>query len=119
MDTRLARWAEAFADVPDEVRTILCGHTHMPFARLVDRRWVVNPGSVGMPYGRVGGSWVLMRDGQISLRHTEIDVDAMCAEVVRRSAYPQAEAWVDEYIRGRNSDVDALTAFSPRDGRTA
>jgi predicted phosphodiesterase len=119
VDTRLARWAEAFADVPDEVRTILCGHTHMPFARLVDRRWVVNPGSVGMPYGRVGGSWVLMRDGQISLRHTEIDVEATCAEVVRRSAYPQVAEWVDEYVRGRNSDVDALTAFGPRDGRTA
>lgn len=119
VDTRLARWAEAFADVPDEVRTVLCGHTHMPFARLVDRRWVVNPGSVGMPYGRVGGSWVLMRDGQISLRHTEIDVEATCAEVVRRSAYPHAAAWVDEYVRGRNSDVDALTAFGPRDGRTA
>ena len=52
VDTRLERWAEAFAGLPDEVRTVVCGHTHMPFARLVDRRLVVNPGSVGMPYGR-------------------------------------------------------------------
>jgi predicted phosphodiesterase len=117
VDTRLERWSEAFADVPDEVRTVLCGHTHMPFVRLVDRRWVVNPGSVGMPYGRVGGSWALLRDGQISLRHTEIMVDEVCSEIVRRSRYRHAGAWVDEYVRGRHSDVDALRAFGPRDGR--
>jgi predicted phosphodiesterase len=117
VDTRLERWAEAFADLPAEVRTVLCGHTHMPFARLVDRRWVVNPGSIGMPYGRPGGAWALLRDGQISLRHTEVDLDAVCAEVVERSAYPDARAWVDEYVRGEHSDVAALTAFGPRDGR--
>lgn len=54
VDTRLERWAEAFAGLADEVRTVVCGHTHTPFTRLVDRRLVVNPGSVGMPYGRVG-----------------------------------------------------------------
>jgi len=27
----------------------------MPFVRLVDRRLVVNAGSIGMPYGRPGG----------------------------------------------------------------
>jgi putative phosphoesterase len=117
VDTRLERWGQVLVDVPAEVRTIVCGHTHMPFARLVDRRWVVNPGSIGMPYGRVGGSWVLLRDGQISLRHTEVDVDAVCAEVVQRSGYPEAQAWVDEYVRGEHSDVAAVTAFGPRDGR--
>ncbi|MGL5909620.1 MAG: metallophosphoesterase family protein, partial [Phycicoccus sp.] len=33
VDTRLSRWADAFAGVPPEVRTICCGHTHMPFVR--------------------------------------------------------------------------------------
>src|SRR5512132_3985776 len=60
VDTRLGRWAEAFAGLAEEVRTVVCGHTHMPFARLVDRRLVVNPGSIGMPYGRAGGSWALL-----------------------------------------------------------
>src|SRR4051812_20031003 len=41
VDTRLARWAEVFADLPQTVRTVVCGHTHMPFVRLVDRRLVV------------------------------------------------------------------------------
>ena len=118
VDTRLERWSKAFVDLPDEVRTVVCGHTHMPFARLVDRRWVVNPGSVGMPYGRAGGAWALLRSGQISLRHTEIDVGDVCREVVERSSYPDRRAWVDEYVRSANSDADALRAFGPRDGRS-
>ncbi len=96
---------------------MVCGHTHMPFARLVDRRLVVNPGSVGMPYGRVGGAWALLRDGQVALRHTEIDADAVCARIVAESGYPDRAAWADEYVRSRNSDLDALRAFTPRDPR--
>lgn len=119
VDSRLERWAEVFAELPPGVRTVVCGHTHMPFARLVDRRLVLNPGSVGMPYGRSGGAWALLVDGQVSLRHTEVDVDAVCARVVAESGYPQRQAWVDEYVRSEHSDAVALTAFAPRDGRTA
>jgi len=118
VDTRLERWAEVFAGLPGDVRTVVCGHTHMPFVRLVDRRLVVNPGSVGMPYGRAGGHWALLRDGDVSLRRVDIDVDAAVAAVVAGSAYPDRAAWADEYVRSRNSDADAITAFGPRDGRT-
>jgi predicted phosphodiesterase len=117
VDTRLERWAEAFADLPAAVQTVVCGHTHMPFVRLVDRRLVVNPGSIGMPYGRPGGAWALLRDGQVGLRHTEVDIDATCARVVAESTYPDRQAWADEYLRSRHSDAVALTAFAPRDGR--
>jgi predicted phosphodiesterase len=117
VDTRLERWAEAFADLDDDVRTVVCGHTHMPFVRLVDRRLVVNPGSVGMPYGRPGGHWALLQDGQVSLRRTEIDVDDAVARVVAGSTYPDRQAWADGYVRARASDAEALTTFAPRDGR--
>lgn len=117
VDTRLERWAEVFADLPAEVQTVVCGHTHMPFARLVDRRLVLNPGSVGMPYGRAGGAWALLRGGQVSLRHTPVDVDAVCRRIIAESAYPDKEAWADEYVRSRHSDAVALTVFAPRDGR--
>lgn len=30
-------------------RIIICGHSHRPFARLVDETWFINPGSVGRP----------------------------------------------------------------------
>ncbi len=119
VDTRLDRWAEAFAGLPDEVRTVVCGHTHMPFARLVDRRLVVNPGSVGMPYGRAGGHWALLKDGGVSLRRVEVDVDAAIAAVVAGSAYPDRAAWAEDYLRATESDADAIAAFGPRDGRDA
>ena len=79
VDTRLAKWAEVFADVPDDVRTIVCGHTHMPFVRLVDRRLVVNPGSVGMPYGSSGAHWALLAGGSVT---------AHCLVALARGAPP-------------------------------
>ncbi len=117
VDTRLSRWAEAFADLPAEVQTVVGGHTHMPFVRLVDRRWVINPGSIGMPYGRAGGAWALLREGNVSLRHTTIDVDAAVERIVAESGYPTAREWADAYVRSAHSDADALQAFGPRDGR--
>jgi predicted phosphodiesterase len=117
VDTRLEKWADVFADLPAEVRTVVCGHTHMPFLRLVDRRLVVNPGSIGMPYGRSGGAWALLRSGQVELRHTHVDVEAAIAQVVDESSYPDRQSWANEYLRSVNSDADALRAFGPRDGR--
>ena len=117
VDTRLERWAEVFAGVPAEVATVVCGHTHMPFLRLVDRRLVVNPGSVGMPYGRAGGHWALLADGAVSLRRTPVDVDAAVRAVVAGSAYPDRQEWADYFVRSTASDAEALTVFAPRDGR--
>jgi predicted phosphodiesterase len=117
VDTRLERWAEAFAGVPAEVATVVCGHTHMPFLRLVDRRVVVNPGSVGMPYGRAGGHWALLAGGAVSLRRTPVDVDAAVRAVVAGSAYPDRQQWADCFVRSAASDAEALTVFGPRDGR--
>ena len=117
VDTRLTRWAEAFGDLPDAVATVVCGHTHMPFVRLVDRRVVVNPGSVGMPYGRAGGHWALLRDGAVSLHRTVLDVDAVVAAVVAGSHYPDRHDWADYFVRAEASDAEALTVFAPRDGR--
>ncbi|MEU8260987.1 metallophosphoesterase family protein [Micromonospora sp. NPDC048999] len=116
VDSRLDRWAEVFAALPAEVGTVVCGHTHMPFTRLVDRRLVVNPGSVGMPYGGAGAWWALLGPG-VQLRRTGYDVDAACAQVSAGSTFPEAAAWADEYLRSRHSDADALVAFGPRDGR--
>lgn len=117
VDTRLDRWAEVFADLPAEVRTVVCGHTHMPFVRLVDRRLVVNPGSIGMPYGLAGGAWAMLDRGGVSLRRTEVDVDVAVERVVAESSYPGRREWADYYLRATAGDVDALTVFGPRDGR--
>lgn len=122
VDTRLKRWANAFADLPGEVQTVVCGHRHMPFVRPVDRRpvdrrLVVNPGRVGMPYGQPGGAWALLRDGDVTLRHTAIEVDDAITRIVAESGYPDRQAWAEEYLPAISSDIEALTTFAPRDGR--
>jgi len=63
VDSRMDRWAEVMDGLGDEVTTVVCGHTHMPFARLAHGRMIVNPGSIGMPYGRPGGAWAYLRGG--------------------------------------------------------
>jgi len=116
VDSPVERWTAVLADVPDQVRTVVCGHTHMPFVRLVDRRTVINPGSVGMPYGTVGGSWALLRDGQVSLRRTRTDPAAVVDAVVHGSAYPKVAEWAETYLTGRISDLEALAAMRQRAG---
>jgi putative phosphoesterase len=117
VDTRLSRWQEVLADVRDSVRTVVCGHTHMPFARLVDRRWVVNSGSVGMPYGSTGLPWTLLTGDGVQLRTTPVDTDALADAVVGTSSFPDVAEWADTYVRRPLSDTVAVTAFAPRDGR--
>lgn len=117
VDTRLERWAEVFNELPNQVQTVVCGHTHMPFIRLVDRRQVINPGSIGMPYGRPGGNWALLRDGSVTLHRTIIDIEQTVAQVISESEYPDRQEWVNYFIRSTASDAEALTDFSPRDGR--
>jgi predicted phosphodiesterase len=117
-DSRLEWWAQVLAAVDPGVGTVVGGHTHMPFCRLAHGRLVVNPGSVGMPYGRAGAHWALLGPG-VQLRHTEFDADAACARIAAESGYPDAAEWADYYVHARASDAEALAAFGPRDGRTS
>ncbi|MDN0194110.1 metallophosphoesterase family protein [Streptomyces sp. S.PNR 29] len=111
VDSRLDRWAEVFAEVPGTVRTVVCGHTHMPYARLAHGRLVVNPGSVGMPYGRPGAHWCLLGPGT-DLRVTPYDIPAAIARLTAESAYPDIEAWADYFLHARATDAEALRVFS-------
>lgn len=118
VDSRLERWAEVFGDLPEEVRTVVCGHTHMPFTRLANTRQVVNPGSVGMPYGRQGAHWAVLTAGTVEMRRTRYDPEAACAEVTAASSYPDVGEWADYYLHARATDADALAVMAPRDGRS-
>lgn len=117
VDTRLSRWSEAFECVSEETRAVVCGHTHMPFIRLVNRRWVINSGSIGMPYGALGASWALLSQSGLALRHTALDSQSVAAKVIESSTYPNIREWVDEYVLATASDAEAINAFGPRDGR--
>lgn len=75
-----------------EANTMVCGHTHIQFAREVGVIEVVNPGSVGLPFdGDQRAAYALLsEDGSFDLRRVEYDVEAAIA------AYGSHEgAWVD------------------------
>jgi putative phosphoesterase len=75
-----------------EERLVVCGHTHMQFDRTVDGIRVVNAGSVGLPYGTTKACWAIVADGEVELRRTAYD-----REAVRRSAYAMVDAFLDEH----------------------
>lgn len=47
-DASNAMLADALAGI--DAAVVAAGHTHMPMARRVGGRWLINPGSVGLPY---------------------------------------------------------------------
>lgn len=61
-----------------EANTIVCGHTHIQFAREVGVIEVVNPGSVGMPFDgdRRAAYGLLATDGSFDLRRVDYDFEA-------------------------------------------
>jgi putative phosphoesterase len=110
VDSPVDRYREAFADFAEP--TVVLGHTHMPFDRLADRRRFVNPGSVGMPYGRAGAHWALLGP-DVTLRCTEYDV-AAAAKTFRAAApdYPDLAEFITENVVSVPSDAQALAVFS-------
>ncbi|MBJ7354852.1 MAG: metallophosphoesterase family protein [Thermoleophilaceae bacterium] len=61
-----------------EANTIVCGHTHIQFAREVGVVEVVNPGSVGLPFDgdRRAAYALLAPDGSFELRRVDYDFEA-------------------------------------------
>lgn len=117
VDSRPERWAEVFTDLPAEIRTVVCGHTHMPFTRIIDGRLVINPGSVGLPYGRSGAHWAVLHHGAVTLGRTLITPQVLIDDVVAGSALPGIKDWAEMHLGTPASDLDALRTFGPRDGR--
>jgi putative phosphoesterase len=86
-----------------EERTVVVGHTHMQFDRVVDGIRVVNAGSVGLPYGTTNACWALVVDGEPQLRETPYPREAVTA-----SAYEKLEPFLTETSR------DEATEFFER-----
>jgi putative phosphoesterase len=114
VDSPLDRWAEVLDGAPD---TIVCGHTHMPYVRLADRRTIVNPGSIGMPYGTTGAHWALLggSDGPaIQLRRTHFDRASAADAIEAECDFPDIAEWTGFYLREPASDAEALAVFTPK-----
>jgi predicted phosphodiesterase len=60
-----------------EAGTVVCGHTHMQFAREIGGVCVVNAGSVGMAYEDVPGAYWALLGPSVEHRHTGYDVGAV------------------------------------------
>lgn len=117
VDSRLERWAEVHQYLPTEIATVVCGHTHMPFARLANQRLVINPGSVGLPYGRKGAHWAILSNGAVTLGRTLIDTELLIQQVQGSSQMPGCGEWLTQNVQHPASDIDAVASFGPRDGR--
>ncbi len=90
---------ELLAAVPDGVRTLVFGHTHLAFARQASGVLLVNPGSVGLPLdGDHRAAWAVRHpDGRIEHRRVAYDHERAAAELERRFG---GAPWV-EVIAGR------------------
>ncbi|MGE5287905.1 MAG: metallophosphoesterase family protein [Micromonosporaceae bacterium] len=91
-------------------QTIVVGHSHMPFDRLAHRRRIVNPGSVGMPYGHDGAAWALLGP-DVVLRRTRYDTQAAAA-MLAASTMPDIEEFVARNVRTTPGDAEALAVFT-------
>lgn len=118
---RAASQAEVRARLGD-VRTalVLCGHTHMPRACMVDGVLIVNPGSVGLPAydhdtphphrmetGSPHARWALVEKGahgwQVEFRATAYDDEASA----RRAEANGRGDWADALRSGRVGRTEA------------
>jgi predicted phosphodiesterase len=87
---------------------VVCGHTHMPFDRMIGRTRVVNAGSVGAPYGEPGAYWLLLGP-DVRAQHTRYDLE-QAAQRIRDTAYPSAREFAAGVVRPPSED-EALEVF--------
>lgn len=92
------------------VSSVVCGHTHMQFDRIVGETRVVNAGSVGMPFGAPGAYWLLLGP-DIQLQRTPYDL-ADAAVRIRATPYPQAHDFATNNVLDPPSEERMLELFA-------
>lgn len=85
-------------NVPQQ--TIVCGHTHIQFDRIVDGKRIVNAGSVGLQCRANGACWVLLGPG-VELKITQYDVTAASENILNSNA-PYKEDFAEHYLNPPN-----------------
>ena len=96
--------------------TLVQGHTHTQFDRLIGSTRVVNAGSVGMPNAEEPGAyWLLVEDGEPHQRRTPYDLDAAAARL-RESEWPLLEEWLQERVLSPLTPLEAAEMVEGRRG---
>jgi diadenosine tetraphosphatase ApaH/serine/threonine PP2A family protein phosphatase len=88
---------------------VVCGHTHIVMDRKIGGVRVVNPGSVGMPFGPPGADWMILGP-DVDLRHTGYDFER-AAERIRSSGYPGAEEFAAKHVLHPPSVEEMLEVY--------
>jgi predicted phosphodiesterase len=102
------RVAEAVKGVSEE--TVMCGHTHVQFDRMVADKRLMNAGSVGMPYESLPGAyWALLGPG-VDLRRTDFDREA-AAEAIGATTFPDAREFAAANVLTVPSGQEATEIF--------
>ena len=96
-------------------KTVVCGHTHMSFDRLVRDAGgratrVVNAGSVGMPFGERGAHWLRLGPDP-GFERTSYDFESAAA-LVASTAYPGAADFAAKQILAPPAAETMLAAFT-------
>jgi len=71
---------------------VVCGHVHTQYDRRLDDWWIVNAGSVGLPYQGepVGAFWALLGPKGVELRRSDYDLKGAVEEFIALG-YPGVE----------------------------
>ena len=94
VDTPSERVRKLMADVTASV--VVCGHTHMQFDRTFNGLRVINPGSIGMPYGEPGAYWAMLGP-DVVMRRTAYDLEAAAARI-RALSWPMAAEFARDNV---------------------
>jgi putative phosphoesterase len=86
---------------------ILCGHSHQPFARQVNQKWFINPGSVGRPEdGDPRASYAIIDFDKklLTVEHFRVSYDVeRAAAAIRSAGLP--EVFARMVLEGYNFDT--------------
>lgn len=106
--TREERLLEIFRGL--DVAMVVCGHTHMQFDMMVGGTRIVNPGSIGMPFGAPGADYVLLGPG-VDLKHISYDLEGAAGRI-RQTAYPKAEDFASRNLLHPPSEQQILETYA-------
>jgi len=115
-ETPDARVRELMRGVDADI--VVCGHTHMQFDRRVDLLRIVNPGSVGMPYGEPGAYWAMLDGGRVEMRRTDYDREA-AAERIRAKDWASADQFARENVIAVPSKEQAMEFMRKAEAKQA
>lgn len=86
----------SFEHVDSDV--VVCGHTHLQFARRIRGKSVMNAGSVGMPFDGPDAGWLLFDGDRWEFQRTAYD-RSLAAQSICETSDPAREFFVEQFLR--------------------